>query len=262
MDLDPVQSAQLQPEDAVQPQSGEPAQRIPRMGLKHLMLWMFITAAIVGWAMNNVGARGAPGEVDSLQIMMQATVSVIAVGVGGLFTAAITLLVACVRQQQIVMDAPGHWIAVALSLGYVWMALSFLVYWAAANSSMINNSILMSAFALDGLLQAIVYAGAWRQQAASRWRWLFGWAALTELVSFLVYVVAAMPLMIVGPLPLWAIFSFSKEIFSFVVIITCLFEAIRGKRRDWAHTVSIIGLFIVSLTSYVRLFAFFLMMRF
>ena len=236
---------------------------IPRMGLKHLMLWMFVTAAIVGWAMNNFGARGTrglPEELVSRQLIVQVTMSVVAIGVGALFTAAITLLVACVQHQRLVMHAPGHWFAVAKSLGYVWSALSYLTYSVLSNTGITNYPFFMVIFSLGGLLQAIVYAGAWRQQAASRWRWLFGWAAITEVGIFLAYVALFMlPLVFWFPIPLTYLFSFSKELIVFVAIIACLVEALKGVRRDWAHTVSIIGMFIVALTSFIRLFAFFLL---
>ncbi len=229
---------------------------IPRMGLRHLMLWMLISG--VAMALSNYLFRGSTVEASVFSMdksgAMQAIFTLTTIAAGGVLTGAIVLGLACLRHQRVVIQAPGHWVALAQSIGFVSLGIFLLFATAAASVTRYNQ--LMTCFSFVYLLQAALYGLGARLVTERVWRVLLLWMAFVDAISFLVNVLGMWVSNYVFMIS-W-LTSSGRELLSIAMLITAAVEAARGKPRDWIHTVCMLCLLIIQLAYVVSLALFML----
>ncbi len=213
---------------------------IPRMGVKHLMLWMLFSS--IGLAMS-VYALQPLTVSGGRQLSMYLTIHIYAATIvkGGVFAGALTLAVACWRHQCLLLKAPGHWIAAAWTLASI---ISVMLQFSVMNQFGPTNRWLAQFYALSYLSEAVVYGIAVRFQSTARWRVLFVCLCIFKLGMTFIF-----PLALLHNIPnaarwIWTLFG---DLTQAVVLVVAFMEMVKGLRYDWIHVVTISALAVLSL---------------
>jgi len=213
---------------------------IPRLGIRHMMLWTLCTAAYLVLERSLSVAVVGTGEFTALRAVFVSLNSAVA---GAGLAGTVVLIHARVRRGPPFLSHPGHWLLISRAAGILLTSLAFLLV--RPNTFEGDFALvwlgLWYCFLLAYLVPTILYLVAAQSMDLHRWRWTF-----VAMAAFAAFVVVGQYLEIAR-----LIFSLDPKLLTstassvaigrpslppaLVVVGIATYDAATGERRDWLH---------------------------
>lgn len=234
----------------------------PRIGIQHLMLWMFWTAAFLAFSRGMVRylASMELGE-SSTDIVFLVTGVLWAMIFGAVFTGACALIIEWFRKHLPVLQHPGYVLilmsALAFASSLVYQLAYLLLKWCGLQGYL--PMMILSALSVSAV--ALLCAMATRQMEEPAWKWAMILASTTYVLQLLNILWnlsshwGMFDSVLGAQYRLQTITSYMPMLLGIYVLAAAIYDFRTGMRRDWLHWTGVVSLVGMTAVSAVQMLA-------